>query len=62
MTNDSGFGIAPSLRQVWNNELYTSRWPWMAALRDGETDVYIPNIFKNNVIIYTCLLYTSRCV
>lgn len=53
MTNDSGFGIAPSLRQVWNNELYTSRWPWMAALRDGETDVYIPNIFKNNVIIYT---------
>ena len=53
MTNDSGFGIAPSLREVWNNELYTSRWPWMAALRDGETDVYIPNIFKNNVIIYT---------
>ena len=53
MTNDSGFGIAPSLRQVWNNERYTSRWPWMAALRDGETDVYIPNIFKNNVIIYT---------
>ncbi len=53
MTNDSSFGIAPSLREVWNNELYTSRWPWMAALRDGETDVYIPNIFKNNVIIYT---------
>ena len=53
MTSDSGYGIASSLRQVWNNELYTSRWPWMAALRDGETDVYIPNILKNNIIIYT---------
>ena len=31
MTNDSGFGIAPSLRQVWNNKLYTERW----RRRDG---------------------------
>lgn len=53
MTSDSGYGIASSLRAVWNNELYTARWPWMAAARDGSTDFYIPNIFKGNILIYT---------
>ncbi len=53
MTSDDGYGIAPSLRQVWNNELYTSRWPWMAAARDGTTGFYIPNTFSGNILIYT---------
>ena len=43
MTSDSGYGTADTLKQVWNNERYTERWPWMAAAREGATDFYIQN-------------------
>ena len=53
MTSDSGYGTADTLKQVWNNERYTERWPWMAAAREGATDFYIQNTFENNILIYT---------
>ncbi len=53
MTSDSGYGTADTLKQVWNNERYTERWPWMAAAREGAADFYIQNTFENNILIYT---------
>ena len=53
MTSDSGYGTADTLKQVWNNERYTERWPWMAAAREGATDFYIQNTYENNILIYT---------
>ena len=53
MTSDSGYGTAGTLKQVWNNERYTERWPWMAAAREGAADFYIQNTFENNILIYT---------
>lgn len=46
-------GIGASLRAIWDNELYTARWPWMAAAHDGSNDFYIENRIKENVLVFT---------
>ena len=49
---DTAAGIAPTLRQIWDNELYTARYPWMVQARNGETDFYIDNTFADNIMLY----------
>lgn len=54
MTSDNdGYGIVSSLKEVWNNEKYTARWSWMAEAAAGSENFYIQNIVKDNIVIYT---------
>lgn len=53
MVSDGGYGTAATLKQVWKNEKYTERCPWMKEAAEGSKSFYIQNIVKDNVLIYT---------
>lgn len=53
LVSESGYGTATTLKQVWNNEKYLERCPWMKQAAEGSKSFYIQNIVKDNVLIYT---------
>ena len=54
LLNDGyGTGITKTVKDVWKNEIYTQRWPWLAEAANGSKDFYIKNIVQDNVLIFT---------
>ena len=49
----SANGPDESLAQVWENPLWTARWPWMQAAREQQSNYYIKQELKNNVMVFT---------